>query len=102
MSAIHINHENFEQEVLHSQKPVLLDFWAAWCNPCQRLLPIIDQVADELTDVKVGKINIDDDRDLARKFRVMSIPTLVLVENGKEVARKVGPGSKEEVLELVK
>ncbi len=101
MSAIHINKENFEQEVLHSDKPVLLDFWAAWCNPCQRLLPIIDEVAGERSDVKVGKVNIDDSRDLARKYRVMSIPTLVLFQDGQEVARKVGPGSKEEVLELL-
>ncbi len=102
MSAIHIHKENFEQEVLHSDKPVLVDFWAAWCNPCQRLLPIVDEVAGEVTDVKVGKINIDDSRDLARKYRVMSIPTLVLFENGQEVRRVVGPGSKDEVLELLK
>ncbi len=101
MSAIHINKENFEQEVLHSPKPVLLDFWAAWCNPCQRLLPIIDEVAAERADIKVAKVNIDDSRDLARKYKVMSIPTLVLFENGQEIRRVVGPGSKDEVLEML-
>ncbi len=101
MSAIHIHKENFEQEVLHSSKPVLLDFYADWCNPCQRLLPVIDEMAGELTDVKVGKINIDDNWDLARKFKVMSIPTVVLVKDGKEAGRKVGPGSKEDILEML-
>ncbi len=101
MTAIHIHKDNFEQEVLKADKPVLLDFFADWCSPCQRLLPIIDQVAAQRDDVKVCKINIDESRDLARKFRVMSIPTLVVVKDGQEVRRQVGAGTLEEVLELI-
>ena len=74
MSAIHINKENFQQEVLHSDKPVLVDFWASWCGPCQMVLPIMDEIADERSDIKVCKINVDEQKELARQFRVMSIP----------------------------
>ena len=78
MSAIHINKENFQQEVLHSDKPVLVDFWASWCGPCQMVLPIMDEIADERSDIKVCKINVDEQKELARQFRVMSIPTLAV------------------------
>ena len=83
MAVITITKENFEAEVLKSAQPVLLDFWAAWCGPCRMLSPIVDEVAEERTDVKVGKVNVDEQPDLAAEFGVMSIPTLLLFENGK-------------------
>ena len=82
MAVITITKENFEAEVLKSAQPVLLDFWAAWCGPCRMLSPIVDEVAEERTDVKVGKVNVDEQPDLAAEFGVMSIPTLLLFENG--------------------
>ena len=85
MAVITITKENFEAEVLKSAQPVLLDFWAAWCGPCRMLSPIVDEVAEERTDVKVGKVNVDEQPDLAAEFGVMSIPTLLLFENGKLV-----------------
>ena len=87
MAVITITKENFEAEVLKSAQPVLLDFWAAWCGPCRMLSPIVDEVAEERTDVKVGKVNVDEQPDLAAEFGVMSIPTLLLFENGKLVRR---------------
>ena len=83
MAVITITKENFEAEVLKSAQPVLLDFWAAWCGPCRMLSPIVDEVAEERTDVKVGKVNVDEQPDLAAEFGVMSIPTLLLFEKGK-------------------
>ena len=85
MAVITITKENFEAEVLKSAQPVLLDFWASWCGPCRMLSPIVDEVAEERTDVKVGKVNVDEQPDLAAEFGVMSIPTLLLFENGKLV-----------------
>ena len=90
MAVITITKENFEAEVLKSAQPVLLDFWAAWCGPCRMLSPIVDEVAEERTDVKVGKLNVDEQPDLAAEFGVMSIPTLLLFENGKLVRQAVG------------
>ena len=90
MAVITITKENFETEVLKSAQPVLLDFWAAWCGPCRMLSPIVDEVAEERTDVKVGKVNVDEQPDLAAEFGVMSIPTLLLFENGKLVRQAVG------------
>ena len=90
MAVITITKENFEAEVLKSAQPVLLDFWAAWCGPCRMLSPIVDEVAEERTDVKVGKVNVDEQPDLAAEFGVMSIPTLLLFENGKLVRQAVG------------
>ena len=83
MSAIAINNENYEVEVLKSDKPVLIDFWAAWCGPCQMLGPIVEAIAEENTDIKVCKVNIDENPDLASQFKIMSIPTLVVMKNGE-------------------
>lgn len=101
MAVVTITTENFAQEVLHSDKPVLLDFWAGWCGPCRMLSPIVDEVAEERTDVKVGKVNVDEQPELAGEFGVMSIPTLLLFENGKLVRQAVGARPKSGVLELL-
>jgi len=100
MAVIEITKENFETEVLQSEKPVLLDFWASWCGPCQMLSPVVDQIGEERADVKVGKINVDEQQELAMQFRVVSIPTLVLMKEGKESDRSVGVVSKDEILAL--
>lgn len=101
MSAIHINKENFQQEVLYSDKPVLVDFWASWCGPCQMVLPIMDEIADERSDIKVCKINVDEQKELARQFRVMSIPTLAVFKNGEIVNRSTGAKPKEQILQMI-
>ena len=90
MAVITITKENFAQEVLQSEKPVLLDFWASWCGPCRMLSPIVDEVAEERTDVKVGKVNVDDEQELAIRYGVMSIPTVIFFKDGQEIDRKVG------------
>lgn len=102
MAALHITNENFEAEVLKSDKPVLLDFWAPWCGPCQMLLPVIEELADEVTDVKICKVNVDEQMEIARKYRVMTIPTLILFKNGEPVITSVGAKQKNEVLEMIK
>lgn len=101
MEPITITTENFDAEVLHSEKPVLLDFWASWCGPCRMLSPIVDEVAEERTDVKVGKVNVDEQPELAGEFGVMSIPTLLVFEQGKLVRQAVGARPKASVLELL-
>ena len=101
MAVVTITTENFAQEVLHSDKPVLLDFWASWCGPCRMLSPIVDEVAEERTDVKVGKVNVDEQPDLASAFQVASIPTLVLVKNGEVVQKLVGVRPKEEIKKIM-
>ena len=101
MAVITITKENFEQEVLRSDKPVLLDFLASWCGPCRMLSPIVDEVAEERTDVKVGKVNVDQQPELAGEFGVMSIPTLLVFENGKLVRQAVGARPKAAVLDLL-
>ena len=99
MSEIKITSANFEQEVVKSNKPVLVDFWATWCMPCRMLAPTVEEIADEYSDkLVVGKINVDEEPDLARKFRVMSIPTLIVFENGEEVRRSVGVVEKDDIL----
>ena len=101
MAVVTITTENFAQEVLHSDKPVLLDFWASWCGPCRMLSPIVDEVAEERGDVKVGKVNVDEQPELAGEFGVMSIPTLLVFEQGKLVRQAVGARPKASVLELL-
>ena len=101
MSAININKTNFKHEVMDSEKPVLLDFWAPWCAPCRMVVPIIEEIASERSDIKVGKINVDEQPELASEFGVMSIPTLVVMKNGKIVQRVSGARPKEAILEML-
>lgn len=101
MSVVTITNENFENEVLKSDKPVLVDFWAVWCGPCQMLSPVVDQIAEETPAIKVGKINVDEQPELAQKFGVMSIPTLIVFREGKVTNKSVGVISKEQILNLV-
>ena len=101
MAVVTITKENFAQEVLQSEKPVLLDFWASWCGPCRMLSPVVDEVAEERTDVKVGKVNVDEQPELAGEFGVMSIPTLLVFEQGKLVRQAVGARPKASVLDLL-
>ena len=102
MEVLKVTSENFEKEVLQSDKPVLIDFYADWCGPCKMLSPIVDEVAEENTDIKVVKINVDNAQDLAMKYQVMSIPTLVVIRDGREVNRSVGLIDKSEVISLIK
>lgn len=102
MSVVNITVENFEAEVVNSDKPVLVDFWASWCGPCQMLSPLVDQVAEEVKSVKVGKVNVDEQPDLAVKFGVMSIPMLILFENGEAVKKSVGAIPKSQILDFIK
>ena len=101
MSALHINKDNFGAEVINSEKKVLLDFWAPWCGPCQMVLPIVEEIAAERPDIKVGKINVDENPELAKQFKVMSIPTLIVMEKGEVVKRAVGARNKDGILELL-
>ena len=101
MSAININKNNFQNEVLNSDKTVLLDFWASWCAPCRRVVPIVEEIADERRDIKVGKINVDEEPELANKFSIMSIPTLVVMKNGKIVQQVSGARPKNVILEML-
>lgn len=101
MSAININTNNFQSEVMNSEKPVLLDFWASWCGPCRMVVPIIEEIGEERSDIVVGKVNVEEQQDLARQFRVMSIPTLVVIKDGKVVNRSVGAKSKDEILAML-
>jgi len=102
MSIITLTKNNFDDVVVNSDKPVLIDFWATWCGPCKMLSPVVDEVAEENDDIKVCKVNVDDEGELAIKFGVMSIPTLVVMNNGEEVKRSVGVISKSEILDMVK
>ena len=103
MAVITLTKENYESEVLQSDKPVLSDFWAGWCGPCQMLSPIVDAVAEERDDIKVAKLNVDqkDMQEIVMQFRVMSIPMLVVIKDGEETNRSVGVISKEEILALL-
>ena len=102
MAAIEITSENFEQEVLHSDKPVLLDFWAVWCGPCMMLSPLVEEVADEHPEIKVGKVNTDEQMALAQKFKVAAIPALFVVKDGEIVNKSVGAIPKEQIEALIK
>lgn len=101
MSVIHINQNNFEEEVLRSEKPVLLDFWAPWCTPCRMVLPLLDEIAAERPDVKVAKVNIDEESELASQFQIMSIPTLMVFQHGEAVQQNVGALPKDRILEML-
>lgn len=101
MSVLTITKENFETEVIKSDKPVLLDFWASWCGPCRMVSPVVDAIADENPNIKVGKINVDEQPDLATRFSVMSIPTLLVFKDGKLANKAVGALPKDRILELL-
>ena len=101
MSAIHINKDNFHNEVLNSEKPVLLDFYAPWCGPCRMVVPIVEEIAKERADIKVGKINVDEEFELANQFGVFSIPSLVVLKEGKVVQQSVGAKPKQAILAML-
>jgi thioredoxin 1 len=101
MAAININHNNFHSEVINSDKKVLLDFWAPWCGPCRRVVPIVEEIARERADIKVGKVNVDEQPELAARFGVMSIPTLVVMKDGKIVNQSMGARPKPAILAML-
>ena len=101
MSAININKSNFQHEVMNSDKPVLLDFWAPWCGPCRRVVPIVEEIAKERPDIKVGKVNVDLEGELAGRFGVMSIPTLVVMRDGRIVSQSMGARPKNAILAML-
>ena len=101
MSAMTITKNNFQEEVLQSSVPVLLDFWASWCGPCRMVAPVLEEIAAQRPDIKVGKINVDEQPELAQAFQVMSIPTLVVMKGGKIINRALGARPKEQILELL-
>lgn len=101
MSVITITKDNFDSEVLNSDKPVLLDFWASWCGPCKMVAPVIDEIADENTDIKVGKINVDEQMELAQKYNIKTIPTLMVMKDGKIHNSSIGVQSKQNILSLL-
>ncbi|MGM9603194.1 MAG: thioredoxin [Faecousia sp.] len=101
MSVININKNNFQDEVMRADKPVLLDFWASWCGPCRMVSPIVDEIAAQRSDIKVGKINVDEQPELAAQFGVMSIPTLVVIKNGRIVNQAVGARPKAQILAML-
>jgi thioredoxin 1 len=101
MSVLTITKENFQSEVMESEKPVLLDFWASWCGPCRMVSPIVDEIADETETAKVGKVNVDEQRELAAQFGVMSIPTLLVIKDGKVVNKAVGARPKKDIVSLL-
>ena len=101
MAAININQNNFHNEVMNSEKKVLLDFWAPWCGPCRMVVPLLDEIAKERTDIKVGKINVDENPELTKQFGVFSIPTLIVMENGKIVRQEQGARPKKAILAML-
>ncbi len=101
MSAMKITKENFDEIVMNSDKPVLLDFWAPWCGPCRAVSPVIDEIARERQDIRVCKINVDEEAELASRFGVMSIPTLAVMKDGKIISKTVGAHSKSQILAML-
>ena len=101
MSVIKINKGNYQNEVINSDKPVLLDFWAPWCGPCRMVGPILEEIAGERSDIKIGKINVDEQPELASQFRVMSIPTLIVIKDGKIVNQSMGAKPKNTILAML-
>lgn len=102
MNITELNSENFEKEVLQSEKTVLIDFWASWCGPCKMMLPVVDNIAETMKEkIKVCKVNVDENQDLAEKYGVMTIPTFLIIKNGKETGRTIGVQSKEDILKLI-
>lgn len=101
MSVKHFTTQNFEEEVLKSDKTVLVDFWAAWCGPCQMIAPVIEEIAQEFEDIVVGKVDVDSNSELAMKYSVLSIPTIYVFKNGEVVARHIGLASREELVKLL-
>ena len=101
MAEVVITKENFEQEVIKSDKPVLVDFWAAWCGPCRMLMPMVDAVAEERTDIKVGKVNVDEQPELAAQFGIQTIPTLMVFKNGEVTNTSIGVIGKNQILALL-
>ena len=98
MSALNITKNNFQEEVMNSEKPVLVDFWASWCGPCRMVIPVVEQIAEENSDIKVVKVNVDDEQELAAQFGVMTIPTLMVVKNGEITNRSVGVKNKKQIV----
>ena len=101
MSAIQVSKENFQEIVLNAEKKVLLDFWAPWCGPCRMVLPVVEEIAEERDDIVVGKVNVDEQPALAERYGVMTIPTLIVFENGEEQQRSVGAKNKRAILNMV-
>lgn len=102
MSVINLNEKNFEEEVTKSEKPVLIDFWASWCGPCKMVSPLVDQLAEEHSEYKFCKVNVDAEESLAIKFGIMSIPTLIVFKNGEQKAKQIGALPKQEILDFIK
>lgn len=102
MAVIHITEENFEQEVLQSEQPVLVDFWGEGCGPCKMLAPVMEEVAAEVKKTKIGKVNVYEEQKLAEQYQIMSIPTLIVFQNGKAVSQKLGVQRKETILDMIK
>ena len=101
MKVLHINKDNFHKEVLNSDKPVLLDFFASWCGPCRMVGPVLDEIAEEREDIKVCKVNIDEQPELASRFRIMSVPTLMVLKDGNIVEQSIGAKPKHQILAMV-
>ncbi len=101
MALVHITKDNFSKEVMETEKVVLLDFWATWCGPCQMIAPILGEVAEECPDITVGKIDVDEEQELAMSFGITSIPTLIVIKNGKAVDKAIGMRAKNQIIEMI-